>query len=307
MFTSCPKLRHVALREVTTLPVKNSFVSDPLVILREKGWHLPSPGIYVVAVGWCWTWRAAAPMPHLPSGLGWFTPGNPRDLPSPVRGAGLYSLLSEELLADRYQFYFFRERLNAFLETSDNILGILSAQWPVFPVEGGEEWLLQTMAISVSSCRLFTIQISSGSLINYSWSFGDEADEYTGSAWAGTLVFFTDKFLWQCHSAAVPAFSRHVSLHFFELPKWRCQDVRDWQWWSCRKERKTDGFDIAADCNCLVSYAQFNAKGQAVLARAINLFKSSVTVWLGFFHWRPLCKERWLERHNATNTAGLSN
>lgn len=39
----------------------------------------------------------------------------------------------------------------------------------------------------------------------------------------------------------------------------------------------TDRFDIAADCGSLVSYAQFMAKGQSILAKAINLFKSNLT------------------------------
>lgn len=49
---------------------------------KEKGLCLPSPGIYIVAVGCCWTWRDAAWMPHLLSGLWWFTPENPMDLRS---------------------------------------------------------------------------------------------------------------------------------------------------------------------------------------------------------------------------------
>lgn len=36
------------------------------------------------------------------------------------------------------------------------------------PVEGGGQQLLQIMARSLGSCRLFTMQISSGSLTNYS-------------------------------------------------------------------------------------------------------------------------------------------
>lgn len=36
------------------------------------------------------------------------------------------------------------------------------------PVEGGGQQLLQIMARSLGSCRLFTKQISSGSLTNYS-------------------------------------------------------------------------------------------------------------------------------------------
>lgn len=155
------------------------------------------------------------------------------------------------------------------------------------------------MAISLGSCRLFTMQISTGSLINYSWSFGE--GKSTGSVWAGTLVSSSVKFL--CSVSRDDATQKHCLLladtwlrtctdlsssvhsstfdktdsqhwlivstsrenqnfHILELPKWRCQDVRDWQWWLCHKERKTDGLDIAADCNCLVSYAQFNAKGQ---------------------------------------------
>jgi len=47
-------------------------------------------------------------------------------------------LLLEELLADSYHFYSLRERLNAFLETSDSILDVLSAKLPVFPIKGGE-------------------------------------------------------------------------------------------------------------------------------------------------------------------------
>lgn len=72
---------------------------------QEKGLCLHSPSIYIVAVGHCWTWRDAALVPHLPSGLWWFTPENPMDLPSAGQKCPYcpfcYLPLSEELLADR--------------------------------------------------------------------------------------------------------------------------------------------------------------------------------------------------------------
>lgn len=168
--------------------------------------------------------------------------------------------------------------------------------------------------------------------------FWRREEGYMGSVWAGTLASFSAKFLcsiardhatqqhcllfadtWlrTCTDLSSPVHSSFVdktdsqhrlivsssrenqNFHLSELPKWWCQDVRDWQWWLCREERKTDGFDIAADSNCLVSYAQFNAKEQSILARAINLFKSVLTVWLNFFYWSPLHKERCLERYYA--------
>ena len=168
-----------------------------------------------------------------------------------------------------------------------------------------------------------------------------------GSVWAGTLVSFSVKFLcsvgrddatqqhcllladtWfrSCtdlsssvhssifdktdsqHRLIVSSSRENLDLHISELPKWQCQDVRGWQWWLCHKERKTDGFDIAADCNCLVLYAQFNAKGQSVLARAINLFKLNLTVWLNFFAGVfSIRKGAWKGTMHYTNRAGLSN
>lgn len=94
------------------------------------------------------------------------------------------------------------------------------------------------------------------------------------------------------HGLIVSSSRENQNLHISALSKWRCQDVRGWQWWLCHKERRTDGFEIAADCNCLVSCAQFNAKRQSALARAIYLFKCNLVVWLKLFYWSPLHKER---------------
>jgi len=111
-----------------------------------------------------------------------------------------------------------------------------------------------------------------------------------GSIWAGALVSFSAKFLCSVarydaaqhhcllftdtclrtctdlsssvhsgsfdktdsqHRLIVSSSRENQNLHVSELHKWQCQDVRDWQWWLCHKGRKTDGFDIAADCSCL--------------------------------------------------------
>lgn len=67
--------------------LKNTSMSGYL--MQEKGLCLPSPCIYIVAVGRCRTGRDAAPLPPALSTV-WFTPENLTDLPSAAQRC-LYS------------------------------------------------------------------------------------------------------------------------------------------------------------------------------------------------------------------------
>lgn len=83
----------------------------------------------------------------------------------------------------------------------------------ISPVEGEGQRLLQIMAISLGSCRLFTMQISSGSLKNYSRSFR-ERRRRTWAQFELELWFHSlSNFSAQLHEAMPlsSAFSRHMT------------------------------------------------------------------------------------------------
>lgn len=70
------------------------------------------------------------------------------------------------------------------------------------PVEGGGWWLLQIMAMPLESCRFFTMQISAGSLTNYSWSFRERRRrtwaQFEPELWSHSLSNFFACF--QCNA-----------------------------------------------------------------------------------------------------------